>query len=498
MKRPRVHSVLTVLVFLVLVAAAIIEARNWMLAFKGEIRVAAGKSERLVVAAARPEPQFAFLQTKPDFRAETPDALPFEDPETSAELLGTGRYDAVRLPFSIRLKQARVLSQEEPRDLLRISEPESEHTIDLQQDRDVQVNGEPYRLETVRKWSGLLRYLSGEPLAAISLRRPGEQWTENVYLAAGAWRRIEPSVALRLAWCASEEAARKASSAGLPGIEAARWGVVDGPAVDWSASFIPGTGAELKNGGTATLLKLDESASEPAIDVEFIEGGQKTTERAVANERNSDARVMFEYPSRLETVILVYAFEDGKALLAAYHQQKPCGEKTLSAGEAWSPEGIPFEVRLDQALEKALPVSEKDSTLFEAVLRGPSRELRLRQGEAVRSGDLRLEFVRKANPPRVRYEFAARQEGSQDERAFALGPDDTLRVWNWRFSQGPPTAEPTRTAVLEARQTPTWSVTRIIMAASLAALVWLILFSRPDHAPVPADAAPTAKSRSAS
>ena len=480
MKLPRIHSVLTILVLLAFLAAGIIEARNWICAFRGEICVAKGKSERLVVAAARSEPQISFLRRKQDFHDETPDALPFEDPETSAKLLGAGRYDAARLPFSIRLKQVDVLSEEEPRNLLKISAPDSERTIDLEDKGDIRINGEPYRMETVRKWSGLMRYPSGEPLAALSLRRPGECWTENVFVAADTWRRIEPDTALRFTWCVSEEAARQARAAGLPGIEAARWGVVEGGVVDWSASFAPGAGAELKDGGTATLFKLDESGTEPAIEVEFSKGGQRKTERAVANERNSDARVLFEYPSRLETVILVCAFEDGKALLAAYHQHKPCGETVLSAGETWSVEGIPFEIRLDQALQMALPVSEEDSTVYEAVLRGPSRDLRLRQGEAVRSGDASLEYVRKTNPPRVRYSFAVRQEGSLKERTFTLGPDNAVRVMNWRFSQGPSAGDPTRMGVLDAHETPAWSITRIIMAGSLAALVWLMFFTRSD------------------
>jgi hypothetical protein len=476
-------SVLTILVLFAFLAAAIIEARNWICAFRGEICVAKGKSERLVVAAARGEPRISFLRRKQDFHDETPDALPFENPATSAKLLGAGRYDAARLPFSILLKQVDVLNEEEPRNLLKISAPDSERTIDLKDKGDIRINGEPYRMETVRKWSGLMRYPSGEPLAALSLRRPAERWTENVFVAADTWRRIEPDIALRLTWCVSEEAARQAQAGGLPGIETARWGVVEGGVVDWSASFAPGTGAELKNGGTATLLKLDESGTEPAIEVEFSKGGQRKTERAVANERSSEARVLFEYPSRLETVILVYAFEDGKALLVAYHQHKPCGERVLSAGERWSVEGMPFEIRLDQALQKALPVSEEDSTVYEAVLRGPPRDLRLRQGEAVRSGDASLEYFRKTSPPRVRYSFAVPQEGPLKERTFTLGPDDAVRVMNWRFSQGPSAGDPTHMAVLDARETPAWSMTRIIMAGSLAALVWLMFFTRPGSSP---------------
>jgi hypothetical protein len=409
----------------------------------------------------------------------------------------------VRLPFSIRLKQAHVLREEQPHNLVKISGDIKtdaagaglERSIDLQERGEIEVNGEKYQLKTVRKWSGLFRYASGEPLAALSLRRPqfvkprqtvGEAWTENVFVSANAWRRVEPEIGLRCSWSPSETAAHDALAAGLPGIEAARWGVVEGVTVNWFESFLSGAGAELKNGGAVTLLRLDESGPEPFVEVQFIEGGQRSVERAAANRRDVDARVRFEYFPRLETVILLNAFDDDKAVFAAYHKRQPCGQRTLSAGESWSPEGFPFEIRFDQALRTALPVSAEDSTVYEAVLQGASGDLRLRQGEAVRCGDALLEFSRKADPPQVRYDFTASDEDTHFDRAFSLGPGERVRLRDWRFSQGPPAPDPTHAAVLDVEHSPVWSPPRIVLAGGLAGLAGLVIFTRSEQEAAPA------------
>ncbi len=494
MKLPRLKKVLTVLAIVVVLLSAAAEAWNWVRAFRGEICIGLGKSERFAVTKAQEGVGLSFLDVKRDFRSETAPAIPFESPGTSVKLLGNGRYDAVRLPFSIRLKQAHVLREEQPHNLVKISGDIKtdaagaglERSIDLQEHGEIEVNGEKYQLKTVRKWSGLFRYASGEPLAALSLRGPGQAWTENVFVSANAWRRVEPKIGLYCSWSPSEAAAHDALAAGLPGIEAARWGVVEGVTVNWLESFLSGAGAELRNGGSVTLLRLDESGPEPFVEVQFLEGGQRSVERADANRRDANARVRFEYFPRLETVILLSAFDDDRAVFAAYHNRQPCGQRTLSAGETWSPEGFPFEIRFDQALRTALPVSAEDSTVYEAVLQGPSGDLRLRQGEAVRRGDVLLEFSRKADPPQVRYDFTASDEDTHFDRAFSLGPGEHVRLRDWRFSQGPPAPDPTHAAVLDVEHSPVWSPPRIVLAGSLAGLAGLVIFTRLEQEAAPA------------
>jgi hypothetical protein len=479
MKTPRSFKFLIGLSGLVLVVTGLVELRRWASPFSGELCVALGRSERIVVRRTPARRSPLEFDTGLIQRAVPADAIPFDDRETAAGLLNTSEtYDYGQLLFSIRLEQVFVLSESEPWNLVKVTTPDAERSMDLVVNGQVNIDGQTHQVVAVRKWSGLLPLESGRPMAAISLREGNGAWTENLFLESGKWRRIEPHIGIRFSWFSSEAAAQEALRQGLPGIESARWGVVDGRAVNWFESFLPGAGAQLANGTAVALLRLDESDGEPAIEIQFVEGGQVRTERVKANERDSHVPIRFEYYSKLETAILLNGFADGEAAAAAYHKQQSCGTKRVEAGQPWRPSGSPYELRLDQAMEHAVSVSLKDSTLYEALLRGPSRELRLRQGEAVRCGDVLLQFIRKAEAPRVRYDLAAVETASNKEHALSLGPDASVRFGDWRFSQASPTADPYRTAVIRAEYSPTRPWVRILMATALACLALVTVFSQ--------------------
>ena len=474
--------VLIVLACLVLLLCAGNEALQWMDSFSGEICVPLNREERMVVRLAADTPLPAWLAKRPDLRSVSAEEIPFQEPATARGLPGdTQRYDAMTLPYSIRLKRVSVLLGFEPSDALTITAPESNRTVDIAANGQVDINGEACRVEVIRKWSGLLRHPSGEALAMISIRRDAETWTDDIVLAKDMWRRIELGIGVRLSWSSSEAAAREALAKGLPGIESARWGAVDGAAVNWFESFTPGTGADLSGGGSVTLRQLDEHRDgQPAIEVEIAKPGDTKTIWVPANEANANAPIRFEYFARMETVIFLNAFGEGQVVAGAFYRQQACGTAVLAAGETWMPKPAPYEVRLDQALENAVVVTPKESTLYEAVLRTPSRTLRLRQGEAVREGDSLVEFTRKAPPPRVCFDLATVKGDSKQERAFSLGPDATVRVGDWRFSQAAG-SDPLRAAVLHAEFAPARPWSRIVMAGALAALVWLVMLARPAH-----------------
>jgi hypothetical protein len=104
--------------------------------------------------------------------------------------------------------------------------------------------------------------------------------------------------------------------------------------------------------------------------------------------------------------------------------------------------------------------------------------MRLRQGEAVRSGDALLEFTRTDSAKRVSYEFAVAGAAGKG-RTFSIGPDSSVRRGDWRLTQGDPARDPLRTAVLRAEYAPARSWSRIVVAVALAGLIWLGLQSRP-------------------
>jgi len=334
--------------------------------------------------------------------------------------------------------------------------PEGETEREIAVGDEVDVADKRFRVEGIRKWSSLLSEPTGMTLACVSIARDDGECTEDVFVLADRWLRMEPGLAMLFSWTNSEETAR-AAVARLPGIDAARWGIADRGGMSWFSSFAPGLGATLSDGTSVTLIQFDENhVSEagvaPAIEVRF-DGANRETMWVNANDTTPNARVRFEFPTRLPSVVLAYAWREGWALFAAYQDGRKCGEQVIQSGYSWRPHGFPFELRLENVMEKGVPVSRENSVLYEAVLTGGTERLRLREGEAVRRGDALVEFVRVAEPPTMRYTFAATGEGVDGDREFTVGPGDRVQVGQWTFSLIPGSPDPGRCAVLWAERT---------------------------------------------
>jgi len=431
---------------------AISTGYRYVQAFSGELCIAVGQGERVVIRPATDGP----FPLAGALRNAAPRDIPFDDPATAAKLRKDQQYDAFVLPFSVRATEVQVIQWPKPRDRLSILTPGTADTVDITEGATIAIAGTTYEVVAVRPWSGLLRDRQGPPMAAVALRRAVEAWTEDVFLFTETWRRVEPGIGIWFRWFESQAASDVALEGGLPGLESARWGVVDGSAMHWFASFVPGTGATLSDGTRIALVQVDEhrrtdAGEAPAIAVRVEGEGGARTIWAGANVRDADARVRFEYAARLETVFLINAWREGTALAAAYQGGAFCGRHVLRTGESWRPEGLPYELRLDGALEAAVPVQREDSPLYEAVLRDGDRLLRCRQGEAVRDGDALIEYVRAAPPPVVRCELLALAPGEDEGTGFSLGPDDSFTCWGWQFELGSPGSDPLHTVVLRAQ-----------------------------------------------
>ena len=447
-------ALLVTAVTLALVLTGISTVYRYAQAFSGDLCIAVGQGERVVVRQAQDSP-FPLAGALKNVAA---DQIPFDNPATATKLRdGEHRYDAFVLPFSVRVTDVQVVQRPKPRDTLNVMAPGTADVIDLREGASIEIEGTSFEVAGVRKWSGLLRDRAGVRMAALALRRPEESWTEDVFLVTDTWRRVEPNIGIWFRWFESEAAAREDLEGGPPGLESARWGAVDGPAINWFASFAPGTGATFADGTRVTLVQVDEhhrthGGEGPAIAVRVEGGAEPRTVWVPANARDPDALVRFEYCARLETVLLLDAWGEGAALVAAYHNGTACGGRVLADGEAWRPEDLPYELRLDGVLEAAVPVMREDSPLYEAVLRNGDRELRCRQGEAVRWGDALIEYVRAAPPPVVRYGLVAVPAGEDQGVAFSLGPGDVLTYRGWQLALGTPGPDPLHMAVLRAER----------------------------------------------
>lgn len=459
-----------------LAAAAAVYVYGRERAFSGEIRIPAGAAESVAVREAPADvPQGAAT-----FSA---DAIPFDQAGTR-DLLGAGnkRYEYVRLPHSLHMEEASVISEQPVINELEVSGVKSER-FHVQEKGDVTIGGAAYTVSAIRKWAGLMREHTGLPAAAIALSQDGKDWAENIVIGPGKWQALDDTVTVRFEWAESPEAAA-AVLENAPGLEEARWGIVDGNAVNWFHSFEPGMGLDLRAGGSVMLVEVEPSR--PALLVEIR--NKKETRTAVITP-NSDAEplIKFEHPAAKKHAIRLAAWRDNAAQAVLFVDGKAAGRAELEAGAVWKPEGAPWALRLDQAYEYAAPVKADDSPLYEVVLRradnATPQYLRVRQGEQVTLGDTRIGYTRTAPPPVVNYTISARAADGRKLRRLTVGPGDEAACGDWVLEQVPSSPEPLAAALLRVRYHPKRGMHTYFIAAGLVLIIWPLLHTLKGNAP---------------
>ena len=426
--------------------------------FSGDVCVMLGASERMAVRPVEPGLFPLAAGGAQILRNVSPQEIPFENPAVRGRLGSETRFDAARLPFSLHLEDATVLRRPGEQDTLVAVGPQTRTTYPLIRGKRFELATNPVEVVAIRKWAGLLRDANGIPMVALAMQRGTDPWVEHVFVAAGTWRRVEPDTGIHLVWRNSEADTRQVEDQEITALGGERWGVVDAAAVHWFSSFAPGTGLDLPDGTSITLLQLEEGSllptgPRPFITVRIQRGDDVQTMRVPANERSNTARVRFEDPSQFETVLCFYGWRDGSVTLSPYHQRQRLPHGALAEGETCRVTGTDWTVRLEQALSSAAPVKEDENPFQEAVLQTVDRELHLRQGETVQWGDLRLEFQRVAPPPVVRYQLVIRDDG-RTESTCQLGPRKKFHYRGWTFSQGNGGMDADQTAIVHAARTP--------------------------------------------
>ncbi|MBI4559522.1 MAG: hypothetical protein HY706_18190 [Candidatus Hydrogenedentes bacterium] len=283
-------------------------------------------------------------------------------------------------------------------DRLRISGLGKTEVIAVAPGTRLSLGGEPVEVRGIRAWSGLLRDPRGSPMAEVSLRIGDGVWQEHVFLKSGEWMRLMPNFAAYFAWVESRGEAESRIVKDGTGLESARWGVVEGEAVNWFDSFAPGTGLELADGSTITLLAFNDAhptsaGPTPAIRVSISRDGDAEESWVTANDPKSHPKVWFEYFARLPVLCRLFAWEDGRVLAAAQSDRYRGDAVELVSGSKPTVRAAGYELRLDQVAQGALPVFPDESTAKEIILSLPERELHVREGEAVTWDDYRIEFI---------------------------------------------------------------------------------------------------------
>lgn len=433
---------------------AVLFGGGWLYAtayhFEGMLALAPDKAEH-TIAATRGTGGLAakFMPGVP------PELVSASNPKAYERALDpAGLYVTAQLPFSVKLDHAEVLEERPPRYMLerRLSGKVTEH--DAQPGAAVPWSGGEARLREVRDWLGLVRTPNATPMAALSVRRGDAEWTRGIFLREGIWRDIEGETGLLLRWWRNEDEAKARFPERIGPFFGARWGALDGGAVNWFAAFTPGTGATLADDTEITLLEVNPNRDGgPAILV------SRKPKNAPEERRwytaNSTEPIRMELPGNYSSHVLLNASQDGAAWLASYREGARGEivrlEESASTDIAAK---APFSLRLDAVMQTAAPsISQKGQEIQEAVLETPTGEVSLREG-AMRADEqgAQLRFRRVPQPPRVRYHLTLMEnKDSSREATLALG--ESLRHGNWQLRFSEEVAAPTQLAVLHATRT---------------------------------------------
>lgn len=407
--------------------------------FRGELCVAHQNAERTAVHPSGRASDFQAGQT-PVYRETPASAIRFTNPGVVVPRLEEGRlYDVVRLPFLVALENYAIEEQPSPQRFLEIRGPEGRGRIAISQGDRLALNGKEGEVTAVQRWSGLIRDSRGQTMAAISLREGDTSWSDRIFLTEGAWSTMEPDTGLYLDWKANEEAAAEQARSPLPDLDDARWGAVEGSVVHWFGSFLPGSGVTLSDGSIVTLLAYEERHGEreaPAVLVEVEEGDARTREWYYANDYSHGDAVRFEYPGKLPRAIALYPWRQGAAQAAAYRQGEVVDSQRLEEGATWRVDEFDLEVRLDQVMEDAVPVHQRESPFTEAIIELEEETLQLREGEAVRMEELLLEFSTQTPPPVMRYDLRIVNPEDDVDMTAELRAGEEVRAGSWVIRQG--------------------------------------------------------------
>jgi len=422
-------------------------------AFEGRVVVAEHRTE---ACAVRPSSGGIFSLA----RNMPLDVLPLDNPQAARAALDNKRsYDAAALGMRLRLDGIKALAPAGERDVLEVSRPGSPAvTMDAESGKVLSVPGAAgaWRVRSVEAWAGLLRDASGRRMAAFSFFRKGEKdWTQGLFTEAGQWTMLTPLMALRLDWADSEDAAKAGLPAVRPGLDAARWSVLDKGRVHQFESFVPGTSETLADGTEYVLLSVNEGAwKNPSITVGIRKAGKGRRVEVPANATQPVEGIRFEYPGAMPLLVLVRAWRDGAAWIASFGPEQTFGPARLEEGGEW--DATPdLRFRLDQTMSQGIPVGVKGAPVWMAsVSTGDGQLLRLREGLAVRHGDISLCYKRVPRPPAVSYAFQALSMSGKTIGTFTLEPGQKHRVQDWVFMQDTDNLKADKTAVLVAERIP--------------------------------------------
>ncbi len=448
-------------------------------AFEGRVVIAKQRTESLALRPASGGMSFSLTRNMPI------DVLPLDNPQAARSLLDHKKvYDGAPLGLRLRLNDITVLAPVSERDVIEVRQTSgATATVEARPGAELPVSppAVPCTVRSVEPWAGLVRDASGRRMAAFSFHRKGEKdWTQGLFAEAGQWTILAPEMALRLDWADSEDTARAGLPAARPGLDGARWSVLERGRVHQFETFTPGTGETLGDGTEYVLLGVNSAPGRSSsIMVGVKRAGQARRVEVPANAAQPVEGVRFECPGAMPLVVVARAWRDGAAWVESFGPDHTFGPVRLEEGGEW--DATPdLRFRFDQAMLQGVPVGLRGAPVWmAAVSTGDGQLLRLREGLSVRQGDLSLCYRRVPQPPVVRYAFQALSLSGKPIAAFTLAPGEKRRVQNWLFAQADDNLRADTSAVLVAKRLPAsrYGIMGLMLAA-FGAAGWLLSQAR--------------------
>lgn len=391
--------------------------------FKGTLFLQRGVTETLVFRPSEGRLALGAAQ-----RNVPSDLLLLENPGVARVLRKDQNYDAMVLPFALRLDEVEVLAERPSKHWLEVEGPDVEKRVQIVAGGEVPLPAGSIQVDEIGPWEGLVRTGVGRPMATVRLENPEGASAKLLFLEDRQWQFPTQDLALCFYWHESEAALEAASAHGLAGLNAARWGVRDGKATQWLASFEQGAGLRLRD-GTEVVLEAD-GRREGWVMLRVTKGAETETHRIHANRANPDEPFLLQDPAAAERVLELHAWREDQIVARILG---PDGAETteLKPGMQWEVANVPTPLEPVQVMASAVPIPGGEVQAAYVHLGG--EEVTLREGLMETAGDYRIRYQREPQPPEARYHFAAVQPDGQPHETFALDATTSARVGAWLF-----------------------------------------------------------------
>lgn len=344
-------------------------------------------------------------------------------------------FVAAQLPFSIALNTITEVEPPKAAGRLTVKYRKTLRVCEARAGTPIRVGPDEGEVVEVRPWSGIVPVPGASPMLQFSWSDSSGKWSSGMVMSDEGWQPLDADTAVYFAWRTSLDAAKASVAAGKSQLPQPRWGVAGEDEVNWIGSLLPGSGIELNDGTSVTLLEAatDGADGGSRIVVEIDRGG--AAERRTIRADTEDPIVRFENPASFRHVFAVYGWAPGRAEARYFEPGSPIATANLEVGYDWRPLPEAPSIRLDQVLDAAAYAAPGESSQYEAVVRIAGRTVAVKEGSNYSLGEASLGFEAEVAPGLLEYDLAISQDGQRRKELLLSGR--SVFIDGWRLKSIP-------------------------------------------------------------